>query len=55
MLLYQTSIDSVVSLGDIKDKGNLVASEFEQVVVNVSKCVGTLDSNVIQICGSVPE
>ena len=55
MLLYQASLDRVVSLGDIKDKGNLVALELEQVVVNVSECIGTLDSDVIQVGGSVPE
>ena len=49
MLLYQASFDRVVSLGDIKDEGNLVTSELEQVVVNVSECIGTLDSYVIQV------
>ena len=42
MLLYQASLDRVVSLGDIKDEGNLVAAELEQVVVNVSECIGPL-------------
>ena len=55
MLLYQASLDRVVSLGDIKEEGNLVALELEQVVVNVSECIGTLDSDVIQVGGSVPE
>ena len=55
MLLYQASLDRVVSLGDIKDEGNLVASELEQVVVNVSECIRTLDSDIIQVGGSVPE
>ena len=52
MLLYQASLDTVVSLGDIEDEGNLVASELEQVVVNVSECIGTPDSDVIQVDGS---
>ena len=55
MLLYQASLDRVVSLGDIKDEVNLVALELEQVVVNVSDCIGTLDSDVIQVGGSIPE
>ena len=55
MLLYQASLDRVVSLGDIEDEGNLVASELEQVVVNISDCIGTLDSVVIQVGGSIPE
>ena len=55
MLLYQASLNRVVSVGDIKDEGNLVALELEQVVVNVSECIGTLDSDVIQVSGSVPE
>ena len=53
MLLYQASLDRVASLGDIKDKDNMVALEHEQHVVNVSECIGTLDNYVIQVGGSV--
>ena len=55
MLLNETSLKRVVSLSDVEDEGNLVASKLEEVVVDVYQSVGTLDSDVIEISGSVSE
>ena len=55
MLFNESSLDRVVHLDNINDKSSLIASEFKQDVLDVNECVRTLDSNVIQVCRSIPE
>ena len=55
MFLHQASLDRIIRLGDVEDESNLIASELEQVIEDVSECVGTLDTDVIKVCESVPE
>ena len=47
VLLHQSSFNGVVSLSDVEDEGNLVASELEEIIVDICECVRTFDTYVI--------
>ena len=53
MSFHQPSLDRVI--GDVKDKSNLIASELKQVVINVSKSIGSFDNDLIQVSGTILE
>ena len=55
MSFHQPSLDRVISLGDVKDESSLIASELKQVVINVSKSIGSFDSDLIQVGGTILE
>ena len=55
MSFNQPSLDIVISFGDVKDKSNLIASEIKKVVINVSKSIGSFDSDLIQVSGTILE
>ena len=55
MSFHHPSLDGIVSLDDIEDKSDVVASKFEQIAEQVCQSVGSLDSDIIEVGGSIPE
>ena len=42
MFFYKSSLDRIVSLSDVKYKGNLIASQLEEFVINIANVFGPL-------------
>ena len=55
MPLDQSCFDKAVCLCEVVHDTLLVASELDEVLVQVHQCVGTLDDTLVQSCGSIPE
>ena len=55
MTFHQTSLDGVICLSNVKDKSNLIAPKLKQVIVDVSESIGSFDSDLIQIGGTILE
>ena len=53
MTFHQTSLDGVIPLSNVKDKSNLIAPKHKQVIVDISKSIGSFDSDLIQIGGTI--
>ena len=50
MLLHKSSLDGVISFGDIEDLSDLVTFKLEEIVEDVSEHIWTFNSEVIEIC-----
>ena len=55
MMFHQTSLDGVICLSDVEDKSNLIAPKLKQIVLDINKSIGSFDSDLIQIDGTILE
>ena len=55
MSFHQASLDGVICLGNVEDESNLITPKLKQIVIYVRESIGSFDSDLIQVGGTILE